>query len=341
MKRSFVIIGAAVLTVFLLALLTFYFLILASNTTGFQDSRNVQIPRGASFEDALDELQRQDIVARRRSLSLLGRLTGWGDQVKAGNYAFESGASNYDILQTLRRGLQTPVRVVIPPGSRKDVIAAVVAREMAFEKQDFLAALGDSSLAAELGTDTLHMFSYLLPETYFFYWLTSPEDVIWKVKKSFDSFYESNAEGGNPQSLTMDEVLRVASLVEWESDLLHERPTIAGVYLNRLRDGWLLQADPTVQFALIEIEGQKRRLFFRDYKIDHPFNTYIIRGLPPGPVTNPAPTAVAAALHPEEHNYYYFVATGDGGHLFSRTLREHNSAAAAYYRRLRERAASN
>ncbi|NND72327.1 MAG: endolytic transglycosylase MltG [Rhodothermales bacterium] len=331
--------GAAVAV--MLGFIGLYLVVFASNTTDFSDTKSIQIPKGTSFESTIDSLYAQDIVESTRTLSLMGKLTGWGNQVKAGNYNFERGQSNYDILQTLRRGLQTPVRVVIPPGTRKDVIAAVVASEMAFEKEDFLAALADSSLAAELGTDTLHLFAYMMPETYFFYWLTSPENVVRKVKQSFDSFYAENAQGGNAQNLSADEIVRVASLVEWESDLVSERPTIAGVYLNRLRDGWRLDADPTVQFALIQVEGQKRRLYFRDYKIDHPFNTYLFRGLPPGPVTNPAPTAVAAALQPEDHGYYYFVARGDGSHTFSRTLREHNRAAADYRRRLRESASSN
>ena len=274
------------------------------------------------------------------SLTTMGKITGWGNQVKAGHYVFESGASNYDMLSTLRRGLQTPVRVIIPPGTRKEVIAAVVAREMAFDSEDFARAMEDSSLAAELGTDTRHLFAYLLPETYFFYWQTSPENVIRKVKASFDDFY-AEARIGSESTLTTDEILRVASLVEWESDLVSERPAIAGVYLNRLRDGWKLDADPTVQFAILEREGAKRRLFFRDYRIEHPYNTYINPGLPPGPVTNPSPTSIEAALHPDSHRFYYFVAKGDGSHVFSRTLREHNRAAQEFYKLMRERAAAS
>lgn len=339
MKRILLIVGGTAAALALAGGIFLYWLCFSSNTMSFEDERTLKIPGGSSFETTIDSLNTAGILDNSGSLSLMGKLTGWGAQIKAGHYSFEQGASNYDILQTLRRGLQTPVRVVIPPGTRTEVIAAVVAKEMAFSADEFRAAMEDSTLAAELGTDTKHLFAYLLPETYFFYWQTSPERVIRKVKESFDSFYEKER-AGSETTLSPDEILRVASLVEWESDLVAERPTIAGVYLNRLRDGWKLDADPTVQFAILEREGAKRRLFFRDYKIDHPYNTYLIRGLPPGPVTNPSPTAIAAALHPEEHGYYYFVAKGDGSHIFSRTLREHTRAAQEFYRLMRERRAA-
>jgi UPF0755 protein len=141
------------------------------------------------------------------------------------------------------------------------------------------------------------------------------------------------------QDLTPDEVLRMASIVEWESHHEPEKPTVAGVYLNRLHDGWPLQADPTVQYAVMQSEGQKRRLLYSDYQIDHPYNTYNYRGLPPGPVNNPSPSSINAVLHPEAHKYYFFVAKGDGTHLFSRTLREHNRNAQEYYRLMRQRRA--
>lgn len=339
MKRVLLIFGAVSAVLLVVGAVSLYWLCFSHNTLAFEDERSIKIPSGSSFETTMDSLTTAGILDNRGSLSLMGRLTGWGNQVKAGHYTFGEGVSNYEMLQTLRRGLQTPVRVVIPPGTRAEVIAAVVAKEMAFSAEEFRAAMEDSTLAAELGTDTKHLFAYLLPETYFFYWQTSPENVIRKVKESFDAFYAKES-AGSSTTLTSDEILRVASLVEWESDLVSERPTVAGVYLNRLRDGWKLDADPTVQFALIELEGAKRRLFFRDYKIDHPYNTYLFRGLPPGPVTNPAPTAISAALHPEDHNYYYFVAKGDGSHIFSRTLREHQRAAQEFYRLMRERRAA-
>ncbi|WP_457652184.1 endolytic transglycosylase MltG [Rhodocaloribacter sp.] len=317
---------------------TVYRMAFAPNTPAFEGKRSVWIPRGAGFEAAVDSLEAGGVLGSRPSFVWLAKLTGWGDQIKAGHYAFEAGATNRDLLETLRKGLQTPVRLTIPPGTRPEVVAAVVAREMAFSPEDFLAALHDSTLAADLGTDTTHLFGYMMPETYFFYWLTDAPTVVRKVKQAFDTFYRAEVSAApDPPDLSPDDVVTLASIVEWETHDAAEKPRVAGVYLNRLRAGWALQADPTVQYAILAAEGHKRRLLFRDYEVDHPYNTYRYRGLPPGPVTNPAPSTVRAVLRAEKHRYFYFVANGDGTHTFSRTLREHNRAADTYRRLMRRR----
>lgn len=315
-----------------------YELALAPNTPAYEGKREVRIAPGASFEAAVDSLEAAGVLASRRRFVWFARLTGWGDQIKAGHYALAAGLSNRDLLSTLRRGLQEPVHVTIPPGATQDALAAAVARSMAFPAGAFRAALHDTLLAAELGTDTTHLAAFMLPDTYFFYWLTSPRDVIRSVKQQFDRFYEkTRAASPNPPDLTPEEVLRLASIVEWETHDAAERPRVAGVYLNRLRHGWPLQADPTVQYAVMAEEGQKRRLLFKDYERPHPYNTYRFRGLPPGPINTPSPASIRAVLNPEDHDYYFFVANGDGTHTFSRTLREHNQAARAYRRLMRQR----
>jgi len=127
----------------------------------------------------------------------------------------------------------------------------------------------------------------------------------------------------------------LASIVEWEALQDREKPTIAGVYLNRLREGWRLQADPTIQYVLLQTRGKRTgRVLYDHLEIDHPYNTYEKRGLPPGPITNPTPSSLRAVAHPERHEYFYFAADGSGGHTFSRTLREHNRAAEKYHRML-------
>ena len=335
-KKNVVIAVLAGLGLCVVAGLAGAWLLFGQNTPAFEGERGVKIPPGADFETVLDSLEAGGVVHTRQTLAWVGRLTGWDDQVKAGYYAFETGASNHDLLDTIRKGLQSPVRVTIPPGTTPDVVAAVAGREMAFDAADFEAALRDSTLAAYLGTDTAHLFGYMLPETYFFYWLTDAREVVAKIKEAFDTFYAENA----PDSLDLspDDVVTLASLVEWETAIEEEKPRVAGVYLNRLRRaGWRLEADPTVQYAIIEREGQKRRLFNRDYEIQHPYNTYLIDGLPPGPVTNPSPSSVRGVLGVEKHDYMFFVATGEGGHTFSRTLREHINAAREYHRLMEQR----
>lgn len=315
-----------------------YWMMYGVNTPAFEEARSVKIPPGSSFEAVVDSLQSGGILEQAGTFKAIAQLTGWKDQIKPGHYSFESGASNYDLLDTIRKGLQTPVRLTIPPGSRPEVVAKVIARQMNFSADDFLAALNDSTLAAEVGTDTLHLFSYMLPETYFIYWLSDAPTVVKKIKSEFDAFFTDEMKAGaKTQGLTVDEVLRVASIVEWETNHVPEKPRVAGVYLNRLKKRWRLDADPTVQYALLEIEGKRRRLFFRDYDIQHPYNTYQFRGLPPGPVTNPSPTSIQAVVNPEEHSYMFFVTKGDGSHTFTRTLREHVNASRAFHRMMQQR----
>jgi UPF0755 protein len=160
-----------------------------------------------------------------------------------------------------------------------------------------------------------------------------------RVKESFDRFYARHLEAkADDLGFTKREVVTLASIVEWEAIYDKEKPRIAGVYVNRLRENWRLQADPTIQYVLIQTQGTRTgRVLYRDLEIDHPYNTYKNRGLPPGPITNPSPSSLRAAVAPEDHEYFYFAADGSGGHQFSRTLQEHNRAAQRYHRMLDER----
>lgn len=330
-----------ILVLFLLGVLaagTGAWMMFSPNTPVYEGERSVKIPPGSSFATVIDSLESTGLLARSSTFTWMGELTGWGSQIKAGHYAFEAGQSNYDLLNTLRKGLQTPIRLTIPPGTRPEVAAAVAGRDMAFEADDFLAALRDTTVASAAGTDTLHLFSYMLPETYFFYWLTDAPTVVKRIKDQFDNFYtETMVRKAESMGLSTDDVLNLAAIVEWETSVEEEKPRVAGVYLNRLRKSWPLQADPTVQFAILQSEGQKRRLFNSDYNINHPYNTYRIGGLPPGPVTNPSPSSIRAVVNAEKHNYMYFVAKPGGGHVFNTTLADHNRDARRFHEYMRER----
>jgi UPF0755 protein len=308
------------------------------NTPPSTGDRSVKIPPGSSFDAVVDSLDASGVLQWSATFRLFGRTTGWEDQVKAGHYLFEPGASNYDMLSKLRRGLQEPVHLVVPPGTSLDVLAAVAGRDMYFSAAQFDSALSDPQLAASLDTDTSGLFGFMMPETYYFYWLTSAERAVGSIKEQFDAFFDRELRSrADSLSLSMRDVVTLASIIEWETANVDEKPMVAGVYHNRLRIGMKLDADPTVQFIVMEREGQKRRLLYEDYGFQHPFNTYIYAGLPPAPITNPSPSSMRAAVNPADHDYMYFVAKGDGTHQFSRTLAEHNRAARQYHDLMRER----
>lgn len=309
------------------------------NTGAYEEPRGIVIPKGTSLDAAVDSLEKKDILVSPRTFRLVARVTGWGDQIKAGHYRVDPYTSNYQLIDALRRGLQAPLRVTVPAGARPSTIAAVVSARLDTDSSSVHEALQMPRLARDLGTTPDRLFGYMLPNTYEFYWQSSPEKIVRTVKGAFDRFYERElAAGADSLGLTKREVVTLASIVEWEAIYDAEKPTIAGVYLNRLRDGWRLQADPTIQYVLYETTGERTgRVLYRDLEIDHPYNTYRNRGLPPGPITNPSLSSLRAVAQPEQHDYYYFAADGSGGHTFSRSLQEHNRAAQEYHRTLDRR----
>lgn len=308
------------------------------NTPYDSSARPLYVLPNASFTNVVDSLKNGNLIKYPWTFTAVAHVTGWKDQMKAGHYIFSSGQSNIDLLQTLRRGLQTPVSVRIPAGSTHDRIARSAAKNLLFGPDDFASALRDTALAASLNTDTLHLFSYMLPDTYYFYWLTKASDVVRRIKKESDAFFEHELAGeAERRNLTQDQVVSLAAIVEWETSLNAEKPRIAGVYLNRLRKDWPMQADPTVQYALLDLEGKKRRLFYRDYRTPHPYNTYLYQGLPPGPVTNPSASSLRATAMAESHDYMFFVASPSGGHNFNVTLQNHNRDASALRRHMANR----
>lgn len=321
-----------------------YWLLFMPNTPDYDGFRGAKLPQGAGFETIADSLERTGVLASRTSFDWAATVTGWGRQLKPGYYRFEEGARNWDILRKIRSGRQDPVRVTVPPGTRPGVLAAVLRRDLDADSAAVREALDDPDFAAELGTDTAHLFGYMRPNSFDIYWTTDARGAVRRLKQEWDRFWTDAMQAqADALGLSRDEVVTLASIVEWEARQREERPRIAGVYLNRLlgrtRAGRMrLQADPTVQYALMQSEGGRmRRLLFADYEFPSPYNTYLIDGLPPGPINNPSESSVRAVLDAEEHDYLYFVATGDGDHAFSRTLREHNNAAARYRALMRER----
>lgn len=306
-------------------------------TPEFEGTRGVKLPPGTTFESTLDSLTAAGVVSGTLRLQLVAQGARLKDRMRPGYYTWESGATAVDILRKIVRRDETLVRVLIPPGVTLERIATVGGRHLAAGPEGFREALQDEALLRELGLRPETVLGYLLPDTYLFRWLTPPADVLRHIKGHVDRLAER--EGPLPEGYSLTDVLSMAAIVEWETSKEAEKARVAGVYYNRLRIGMPLQADPTVQFGLIEIEGQKRRLFVRDYQLDHPYNTYRFRGLPPGPITNPSASSIRAALKPESHPYLFFVAGAglDGTHQFSATYAEHLRARDAYLAALNAR----
>ena len=305
------------------------------NTAAAEAPYSVRLPQGTTFEAALDSLESVGALRSRTSLETFGELTGWGEQVKTGHYYVEPGTSNWALLDKIRKGLQDPIRITIPPGSRPERTARVLRNQLGTDSAAVARLLRDPAFADSLGTDVAHLHGRMLAETFDMYWTDDAETALRRIHDRYERFWTAERRArAEALGMTPDEVVTLASIVEWEAREPEERRRIAGVYLNRLlgrtSSGTMrLQADPTVQFALMEEGGEPRmrRLFNVDYLFPSAYNTYRIDGLPPGPITNPSDATVEAVLNSEDHDYLYFVADGTGGHDFSRTLAEHGEKA--------------
>lgn len=298
------------------------------------------VPTGATFTTVADTLSERGLVGSPALFVLYGRLRGDDHHVRAGRYAFSTNASWSDILSALTRGTVVTESVTIPEGFRLTQIAERLAAITELPPDSVLARLSSP------GTDTLvrvpgpGLEGYLFPDTYRFAPGVGVGTVVRTMVARYHAFW-TPARRARLDSLGMTEQqgVTLASIVQAEARVVDEMPTISSVYHNRLRRGMLLQADPTVLYAL---GGPRERLLYAaiDSVADSPYNTYRRPGLPPGPIGSPGEAALEAALYPSGEPYLYFVARLDGTHVFSRTLAEHNRNV-AQYRRQRARQHQN
>ena len=293
----------------------------------------VEIPRGTSLRAIADILAERDVIASRYLFLTAAKLTDRASRLQSGLYRFPDPISIHAVLEILDAGSHQAFRdVTIREGLTLRQIVRILVRDAGFHADSVSALLSDHAFRAESGIGNHSLEGYLFPDTYRVRYDEPLRSLLLRMVRENDAVFDDDAmERMRQLRMNRHEILTMASLVEGETRLDEERARVAGVYLNRLRRGMLLQADPTVQYVLPD---GPRRLFYRDLSINSPYNTYMYAGLPPGPVNNPGEAAIRAALAPERHDFLYFVADGTGGHTFSRTLAEHNRAVAAY-RKLR------
>ncbi|NOX35989.1 MAG: endolytic transglycosylase MltG [Calditrichaeota bacterium] len=285
-------------------------------------SVTVLIPQGATFGAIADTLMAHSLLKHREWFLFLGRITGKESRMHAGMFAIPRGLNSWQLLVYLESAKNVLLKVTIPEGLRTERIAAILQRKIGVDSARFMQLVRDSAFVNQLGVPAPTLDGFLMPETYFFQWKTPEEVIIRTLVKNTMSLFEPDSVRQQLQQLNMSilEIITLASIIEGEVMVDSERVLVSSVYHNRLKRGWRLQADPTIQFLL---KDGPRRLTYRDLEIDSPYNTYKYAGLPPGPINNPGKQSILAAIFPAKTRYLYFVASGDGGHRFSRTLKEH------------------
>ena len=304
---------------------------------GGDEEVTVSIPEGSSFETILDSLETSGVIDSRSSFRLLSIVTGKDGQIKPGTYRFQRGIAHATLLDALVEGRSTvKVRVTFPEGITVRRMASIASTKIGIDSAEFVRLASDREFLKKIGINAATAEGYLMPDTYFLFWGEPPAMVLEKMAELFRSFYTDDLKDqAAAQKLTPYEVVTLASIVEGEARVPDERPAIAGLYLNRLRIGMELKADPTIQYM---IPDGPRRILYRDLEIKSPYNTYLNKGLPPTPINNPGRAAVLAVLQPAEHDYLFMVAKADGSgrHTFTKTGAEHERAVQEYRRRLKE-----
>jgi UPF0755 protein len=295
--------------------------------------RKVLIPAAIPFPAIAEILVAAGIIRMDRRFALLARLMQVTTALRAGEYLFSGQITPYRVLRDLFRGSRLQHPLTIPEGANLKEIGAILARDGWTTEAAFLAAAQDPDFIRELGLQEVGLEGYLFPDTYLFErGNRNPRSIIRAmVAQTRMVLAATGADQGLPAyGLDVHGILTLASIVEKETGLGLERPLIARVFLNRLKKGMRLQTDPTVIYGLTDFNGNLTRL---DLQTPTPYNTYLIGGLPPGPIANPGLAAIQAVMVPAPGDYYYFVSKNDGSHYFSRTLAEHNRAVNRYQRR--------
>ena len=305
-------------------LLIFYGVLLLWPQGNPYDFVKVTIPKGSSLNEVGITLKNNNIIQNKQSFQLAVKILGYEKDIPAGRFRIEKASTNYAIIDQLVNGKQLTKKVTIREGWTLSMIAKELDEKLGIKTHFFEDATHNKNLLDKWGIQAKSFEGYLFPNTYQFNENELPSDIINVMVQEYKrNLSDEMLVQMNQIKMSEQEVLTLASIIEGEAIYDKERAIISGVYHNRLKKGMRLQADPTIQYIL---EDGPRRLLNRDLKIVSPYNTYLNKGLPPGPINNPGIESIKAALFPTESDYLYFVARGDGYHTFSKTEKQHNKA---------------
>jgi len=284
----------------------------------------VIVPRGSSFAVATDSLKHAGLIGSPFFFRMYARLKKEDRNIKPGTYLLKRGTPWADIVAALNGGKGLVNTITIPEGFGLFQIVPLLSETLQVPVDSVNAAVRDAALRNRVGASAQTLEGYVFPDTYAFPVGTTAREAITEMVKGFERQWKPEWTARlDSIGLDRNKAVTLASIVEREARRPEERPVIAAVYLNRLKAGMLLQADPTVQFAL---GRHTPRVLLKDLEKDSPYNTYKYPGLPPGPIASPGSASIAAALNPAKVDYLYFVASPDGHHEFRRTLTEHEQA---------------
>jgi UPF0755 protein len=329
---------AAVSTILTVVLCTGFSLILAPNVKPVSGRAIVYIPDGASFDQALDSVKAALLIKNSGIFRWLAVRKNYPHSVKSGRYVFEKPVSYNTLINILRGGRQTPLEITFSKLRTLNELAGRIGGQIEADSAEIIDFFSDQDNFADDGFTKENVIAVFIPNTYELYWNTTARKLYSRMLREYRKFWnDDRIKKSQTIGLTPVEVSVLASIVDEEASRGDEKPRIAGVYLNRLKRGIPLQADPTVKFAVNDFT--LNRILYKHLETESPYNTYKHSGLPPGPISCATVEGIDAVLNAEKHDFLYFAAKPDfsGYHNFSRTLAEHNRYASQYRRELNRR----
>ncbi len=313
-------------------------IVLRSQKMGNNEQVTLFIPSGSTYQDVVDSLNAHKCIGNSAVFASMARLRHYKDNIKSGCYILKPHQPVWNTLTKLYYGNQDPIRISIGKHRTLQQLTAYLCRKLEMSNDDLLPLLLNDSVCAQFGFSPNTIIAMFPQNTYDIYWNITPYKLLERMKKECDKFWStSRRKKCDALNLSSVEVTTLASIVEEETNKNDEKADIASVYLNRLRKGMLLQADPTLKFAAGDFTI--RRLLNKHMESDSPYNTYRFRGLPPGPICIPSPASIDAVLKNKKTDYLYFCAKADfsGRHAFATNLAQHNANAAAFHAELNKR----
>ena len=296
-------------------------------------AKAINIYRATDYAGLLDSLEKSGAVRNMASFKFVAKQNKLSESFKPGHYELKGGLNNKQIERVFARGWQTPVKLIVRSNVRDlGKMSAQLARQLEADSTEIATALQDRQIMESHGFNRYTYLAMFIPDTYEVYWTVTPLQLLDRLKKEYDAFWnESRVNKARAAGLTREQAMTLASIVIEETKYEPEMPTIAGVYINRLKKGMLLQADPTVKYAVND--PALRRILNVHLQVDSPYNTYKHPGLPPGPITTPSKAAIDAVLNYQHHDYLYFCAheSFNGQHRFARNLSEHMDNARRFH----------
>ncbi len=299
----------------------------------------IYIPTGANFQTIIDSLQSVEILYDINSFKKTAKIKKFSNKVHPGRYLLKKGMTNNEIVNIFRSGKQTPVKVTFNNNRTIYDFAGKISKITEPDSSEIIEVLKDENFIKQLGFNSQNIIGMFIPNTYEVYWNISAKDFVKRMKKEYDKFWTEDRENkAKKLNLTKKEVSILASIVQAEQQAHpDERAKVAGLYINRLKRGMLLQSDPTLIFASGNFS--KKRVLNKDKEIDSPYNTYMYAGLPPGPINMPDISSIDAVLNYQHHNYIFMCAKEDfsGYHNFSTNARQHGIYARRYQQALNKK----